>query len=193
MKPELDLVPTPSQTVGPFFQIELTTDEHCVKCIAGSQAGGERAWITFCVLDGDGAPVDDAMLEIWQADCHGKYNHPDDRQPKALDQGWMGFGRLATGEDGTCQLETVKPGPVGHDALQAPHLTVAIFARGMLKQLYTRVYFAGNAANANDPILALVPAGRRETLMAQPDSSRPGHWRLDVRLQGDQETVFFDI
>ncbi|HXY50356.1 MAG TPA: protocatechuate 3,4-dioxygenase subunit alpha [Terriglobales bacterium] len=193
MKRDMDFVPTPSQTVGPFFQIELTTDEHCVKCIAGPQAAGERAWITFRVLDGDGTPVDDAMLEIWQADSHGKYNHPDDRQPKALDEGWIGFGRLATGEDGTCELETVKPGLVGHDALQAPHLTLAIFARGMLKQLYTRVYFAGDAANDNDPILALVPAGRRETLMAQPDSSRPGHWRWDVRLQGDQETVFFDI
>ena len=189
----MDLIPTPSQTIGPFFGIELTTDEHCVKCVARPQAKGERVWITFRVLDGDGAGVDDAMLEIWQADANGKYNHPDDVQPKVLDEGWIGFGRIATGEDGSCLLETIRPGRVGHNTLQAPHLLVAVYARGMLKQLYTRVYFAGDAANEDDPILALVPTDRRRTLLAQRDSSQPGHWRFDVRLQGDQETVFFDL
>ena len=187
------LVPTSSQTVGPFFQIELTTDEHCVQCIAGPNAKGERAWITFRVLDGDDAPVDDAMLEVWQADSQGKYNHPDDSQPQTPDENWIGFGRLATGEDGTCVLETIKPGCVRHNSIQAPHLTVAVFARGMLKQLYTRVYFAGDAANDRDPILSLVPADRRDTLMAKPDSAHPGHWHFDVRLQSEQETVFFDV
>jgi protocatechuate 3,4-dioxygenase, alpha subunit len=189
----MDLVPTPSQTVGPFFQIALTTKEHCVTCLAGPQTKGERTWITFRVLDGDGTAVDDAMLEIWQADSNGKYNHPDDRQPKALEEGWIGFGRLATGEDGSCVLETIRPGCVENDTVQAPHLTLAIFARGMLKQLYTRVYFAGDPRNDQDPILALVPSYRQDTLMAKPDSARPGHWRFDVRLQGDQETVFFDV
>lgn len=189
----MDSVPTASQTVGPFFQIELTTDEHCVRCIAGPKEKGERAWITFRVLDGDGVPVDDAMLEIWQADSNGKYNHPDDPQPGMPDQDWIGFGRLATGEDGSCVLETIKPGCVRHNSTQAPHLTVAVFARGMLKQLYTRVYFAGDAETDRDPILSLVPAERRDTLMAKPDSARPGHWRFDVRLQGEQETVFFDV
>lgn len=193
MKPDPDLVPTPSQTVGPYFAIELTTDEHCVKSVAGPQTKGERVWITFRVLDGDGIPVNDAMLEIWQADANGKYNHPDDLQPKQLDPGWIGFGRLATDEDGGCALETIKPGFVPNGTLQAPHLTVAVFARGMLKQLYTRVYFAGDAANDNDPILRLVPSDRRDTLMAQPDSARPGHWLFDVILQGDRETVFFDV
>ena len=193
MKPEMDLVPTPSQTVGPFFKIELTTDEHCVKCIPGQQAKGERVWITFRVLDGDGAPVEDAMLEIWQADANGKYNHPDDLQPKALDSGWFGFGRIATDDSGVCTLETIKPGRVGHNTLQAPHLLVAVYARGMLKQLYTRVYFAGDPANDSDPILALVLPDRRNTLLAQPDSARPGHWHFDLHLQGDQETVFFDV
>ena len=193
MKPDMDLIPTPSQTVGPFFQIELTTEEHSVKRLAGPTAKGERVWITFRVLDGDGAPVDDAMLEIWQADSGGKYNHPDDLQPKRLDEGWVGFGRLATGEHGSCLLETIKPGCVGPNTLQAPHLTVAVFARGMLKQLYTRLYFAGDPRNENDPILALVPADRRDTLMAKPDSARPGHWHFDVRLQQGQETVFFDV
>ncbi len=194
MKPETDLVPTPSQTVGPFFAIELTTVEHCVKCVASPQAQGKRVWITFRVLDGDGVPVDDAMLEIWQADSNGKYNHPDDVQPKKLDPGWIGFGRIATGEDGCCLLETIRPGNVAQSApAQAPHLTVAVFARGMPKQLYTRVYFAGDAANDEDPILQLVPSERRETLLARPDPARPGYWSFDIRLQGDKETVFFDV
>ena len=190
MKPDIDLVPTPSQTAGPYFRIELTTDEHCVPCVAGPNAQGERLWIMFRVLDGDGAPVNDAMLEIWQADTHGRYNHRDDEQSKPLDPGWVGFGRLGTGEDGICVLETIKPGRV---AEYAPHLAVAVFARGILKQLHTRVYFLGDAANDEDPALQLVPPERRETLLARPDPSRPGHWRFDLRLQGDQETVFFDV
>jgi len=193
LKPDMDLVPTASQTVGPFFRIELTTDEHCIRCIAAPQANGERVWITFRVLDGDGAPVNDAMLEIWQADANGKYNHPDDAQAKQLQPGWLGFGRIATGEDGSCVLETIKPGRVGDGAPQAPHLTVAVFARGMLKQLYTRVYFPGEPANNDDPVLKLVPADRRDTLMTRSDPARPGHWRFDVQLQGERETVFFDV
>jgi protocatechuate 3,4-dioxygenase, alpha subunit len=193
LNPDTNPIPTPSQTVGPFFRIELTTDEHCVKCVAGPQVKGERLWIRFRVLDGDGAPVSDAMLEIWQADSDGKYNHPDDPQSKRLDPGWIGFGRLATGEDGSCVLETIKPGRAPNGTLQAPHLSLAVFARGMLKQLYTRVYFAGDVANDEDPILQLVPVERRGTLMAQADPTRPGYWSFDVRLQGDQETVFFDV
>jgi protocatechuate 3,4-dioxygenase, alpha subunit len=193
LKPDMDLVPTPSQTVGPFFQIELTTDEHSVRSITGPKTKGERAWITFRVLDGDGAPVDDAMLEIWQADSTGKYNHPDDPRPGIPDEGWIGFGRLPTGEDGSCVLETIKPGCVRYNNIQAPHLTLAVYARGMLKQLHTRVYFAGDAANEGDPVLSFVPAERRDTLMAKPDSAHPGHWHFDVRLQGEQETVFFDV
>lgn len=203
-----DFVPTPSQTVGPFFHFELTTDEHCVRCIAGPQAEGERIWITFRVLDGDGAPLNDAMLEIWQADANGIYNHPDDPRSKEgreqnaaradSAQKWLGFGRLATSEDGSCELETIKPGTVAGNAsqgkaAQAPHLNIAVFARGMLKQLYTRVYFAGDESNAADPVLNLVPESRRATLLARPDPSRPNHWRFDVRLQGGQETVFFDV
>jgi protocatechuate 3,4-dioxygenase, alpha subunit len=193
LKPDIDLVPTPSQTVGPFFAIELTTDEHCVKCVASPHAKGERVWITFRVLDGDGVPVNDAMLEIWQADSNGKYNHPEDPQPKTLDPAWQGFGRIATGEDGSCVLETIRPGRIGPGTSQAPHLTMAVFARGMLKPLYTRVYFAGDAANEEDPILRLVPPERRETLVARPSPGRPEYWSFDVRLQGDRETVFFDV
>ena len=189
----MDLVPTPSQTVGPFFHFELTTDEHCVRCIAGPQVKGEHTWITFRVLDGDGLPLNDAMLEIWQADANGIYNHPNDPQAKEVQSGWVGFGRLATDEDGTCELETIKPGHVSGTPPQAPHLNVAVFARGMLKQLFTRVYFADDLANSEDPVLALVPSDRRDTLLAQPDPSRSGHWRFDVRLQGERETVFFDV
>jgi protocatechuate 3,4-dioxygenase, alpha subunit len=193
LKPDTNLVPTPSQTVGPFFRIELTTDEHCVSCVAGPHARGERIWISFRVLDGDDAPVNDAMLEIWQADSNGKYNHPDDTQTKRIEPGWVGFGRLGTGEDGTCVLETIKPGRVPKRTLQAPHLVVAVFARGMLKQLYTRVYFAGDAANHDDPVLELIPPDRRGTLMARPDPARLRYWLFDVRLRGDHETVFFDV
>lgn len=193
MKPDIDLVPTPSQTVGPFFAIELTTEEHCIKRIAGSQAQGKRVWITFRVLDGDDVPVNDAMLEVWQADSNGKYSHPEDLQPKQFDPGWIGFGRIAAGEDGSCVLETIQPGRVAQGTPQAPHLTIAVFARGMLKPLYTRVYFAGDTANDEDPVLRLVPPDRRGTLLARPDPARPGYWSFDVRLQGDQETVFFDV
>jgi protocatechuate 3,4-dioxygenase, alpha subunit len=193
LKPDSNLIPTPSQTVGPFFRIELTSEGHSRNCVAGPQAQGERVWITFRVLDGDGIPVNDAMLEIWQADSNGKYNHPDDRQPKPPDPECFGFGRLGTGDDGTCVLETIRPGQVPNGRLQAPHLTVAVFARGMLKQLHTRVYFAGDAANIDDPVLQLAPLDRRETLMARPDPARPGYWMFDVILQGDRETVFFDV
>jgi protocatechuate 3,4-dioxygenase, alpha subunit len=189
----MDLVPTASQTVGPFFRIELTSEGHCVTRMAGPKTAGERAWITFRVLDGDGAPVNDAMLEIWQADSRGKYYHPDDPRPGTSDEGWVGFGRLQTADDGSCVLETIKPGPVRYNTVQAPHLTVAVYARGLLKQHHTRVYFAGDAANEADPILALVPAERRGTLMAKPDPARPGHWQFDVWLQGEQETVFLDV
>jgi len=193
LKPDTHLIPTASQTVGPFFSIELTTAGHSVTCLAGLEDRENRVWIRFQVLDGDGAPVDDAMLEIWQADSNGKYNHPEDVQAKKPASGWMGFGRIGTGEDGTCVLETIRPGRVAQGIAQAPHLSVAVFARGMLKPLYTRVYFAGEAANAEDPILRLVPPARRDTLLALPDPARPGHWSFDVRLQGDRETVFFDV
>jgi protocatechuate 3,4-dioxygenase, alpha subunit len=191
----MNLIPTPSQTVGPFFHLNLTADKHCVRCIAGPAAKGERVWLACHVLDGDGQPVNDAMIEIWQADAEGRYNSPEDPNGRAADPACRGFGRLATGEDGSCEFETIRPGRVpGPDNIfQAPHLAVAIFARGMLKQLYTRIHFAGDPANQEDPVLALVPQERRETLMAQPDPTRANGWRFEIRLQGEQETVFFDV
>lgn len=191
----MDLVPTPSQTVGPFFHFCLTTPKKCVRRIAGTKAKGERVWLTCRVLDGDALPLDDSMIEIWQADAAGRYNSADDSRSKSADPECSGFGRMETNEDGTCEFETIRPGrvPGPGNTLQAPHLNVAVFARGMLKQLYTRIYFAGDPANSEDPILALVPPARRETLLAQPDSTQPSRWHFVIRLQGDQETVFFEV
>jgi len=190
----MDFVPTPSQTVGPYFRIGLT-EKYSKPLIAGPQAKGERLWLNIRVLDGDNLPVNDSLIEIWQADASGKYKHPDDPQPRTPDADWDGFGRMGTDENGCCQFETVKPGrvPGPGSSLQAPHLNLAVYARGMLKQFYTRIYLAGDAANREDPVLALVPPERRGTLEAQPDPAQPGYWRFDIHLQGDSETVFFDV
>ena len=135
------------------------------------------------------------MIELWQANAAGKYNHPDDPQSTAADPDCSGFGRLGTDRDGICVFETIKPGrvPGNEGTLQAPHLNVSLFARGVLKRLATRIYFDGDPANPEDPILALVPPERRNSLMARPDPSHPTDWRIDVRLSGECETVFFDI
>lgn len=191
---EQDLVPTPSQTVGPFFHLGMTA-KRPDGCLAGPGAKGERLRIACRVFDGDGAPVPDAILEIWQANAEGKYNHPDDVQEKPLDPAFYGFGRMATAEDGSCVFETVKPGraPGNGDALQAPHLNVSVFARGLLQRLATRIYFEGDPANGEDPVLALPLPERRHTLMARPDPTQPGFWCFDIYLCGDRETVFFDV
>lgn len=190
----MNLIPTPSQTVGPFFHFCLTAQGKCTPEIASQKIKGERVRLVCRVFDGDGALLKDAMIEIWQADSEGKYNHPDDAQAGKVDPDFRGFGRMGPGDDGICEFETIKPGRVpGPQNLQAPHLNVALFARGLLKQLYTRIYFAGDPANREDDVLALVPEDRRETLMAHPDSSHPGVWRFDFHLQGENETVFFDV
>jgi protocatechuate 3,4-dioxygenase, alpha subunit len=191
----MELIPTPSQTVGPFFQVHLTAEKQCVACIAGPQAKGERVRLSCRVLDGNASPVNDAMIEIWQADAEGRYNSSEDPNCQAADPGCGGFGRLGTNEDGTCEFDTIKPGrvPGPENTLQAPHLSVTVFGRGLLKQLHTRIYFAGDPANPQDPVLALVPEQRRQTLMAQSDLAHPGRWNFNIRLQGHQETVFFNV
>jgi protocatechuate 3,4-dioxygenase alpha subunit len=215
----MDLIPTPSQTVGPYFHLGCTTT-HAVGCIAGQNARGERVRLVCRVLDGDGLPVDDAMIEIWQADSEGRYSRPADCQaeaadpdradpgcadPGCADPGCGGFGRLATDANGTCVFETIRPGRVPCEAgsLQAPHLNVSVFARGVMRRLVTRAYFAGDPANHECPILAFVPKERQSTLMAhrdsrnrysdKPDSDKSGEWHFDVRLCGEHETVFFDV
>jgi len=189
-----DLTPTPSQTVGPYLHLGLT-DRNSVSCLASNDVQGERMRLSCRVLDGDGIPVPDAMIELWQADSAGNYNHPDDPRRSRGNPAFHGYGRLPTGDDGICIFETIKPGPVPglNGQMQAPHFNVSVLGRGLLKRLSTRIYFAGEALNSTDQALALVPADRRHTLLAEPESERPNGWRFDVRLCGEGETVFFDV
>jgi protocatechuate 3,4-dioxygenase alpha subunit len=190
----MDLTPTPSQTVGPYLHLGLT-GSRSIPCVAADGVKGERIRLICRVLDGDGNPVDDAMIELWQADAKGIYNHPDDPQSAKISPDFRGFGRMATGEDGVCVFETIKPGrvPGPNGKLQAPHINVSVLGRGLLKRLATRIYFTGEGANPEDAVLASVPENRRSTLLAQADPSHAGEWRFDVRLCGDSETVFFDV
>jgi len=181
----------PSQTVGPFFHLGLTANA-AVGCLAAQEASGERIRLRFRLLDGDGAPVPDGMIELWQADASGRYNHSEGTRES--DPAFSGFGRLATDAEGVCTFETVQPGrvPNGSRGFQAPHINVSVFARGLLARLCTRVYFDGDPALPGDAVLALVPAERRHTLLAK-RGTVPGDWTFDIHLQGPQETVFFDI
>ncbi len=190
----MEHVPTPSQTVGPYLHIGLT-NRHSVTRIASPEVAGERVRLKCRVLDVDNAPVNDAMIEIWQADAEGRYNHPDAPQAPVPDSPFQGFGRAATDQAGSCEFETIRPGRAHGpgNTMQAPHLNVAVYARGILLQLYTRIYFAGDPANDGDAVLSLVPADRRETLIAHPDPQQSGSWLFDIHLSGDQETVFFDV
>jgi protocatechuate 3,4-dioxygenase, alpha subunit len=191
-KPE-QLGSLPSQTVGPFFHLGLTVDETLGR-LWTEQAKGERIRLRFRLLDGDGAPVPDGMIELWQADASGKYSHSADTQERGADAAFRGFGRLATDAEGACMFETILPGRVadGHGGFQAPHVNVSVFARGLLSRLCTRVYFEGDPAIGEDPVLALAPGDRRQTLMARRGAA-PGDWIFDIHLQGAQETVFFDV
>ncbi len=193
---------TPSQTVGPYFAYGLTpelyrfphrsavTDQPLQR-----DTEGERIRIEGRVLDGKGEPIPDAMIEIWQANAHGRYNHPaDQRQDNRLDPAFKGFARTGTGVDPEQRfvVDTVKPGAIGDG--QAPHLNVILFMRGLLTHLYTRIYFSDEAANADDPVLALLPEDRRATLIAERDETPAGiTYRIDIHMQGRNETVFFDV
>lgn len=190
----MSFIPSASQTVGPFFNFGLTTNP-LLGVLAREGARGERIRLRFRVLDGDGAPAPgDAMIEIWQADAAGRYRHPLDPQCAECDPNFTGFGRLETDLDGICTFETVKPGRVpGPGGLQAPHINVTVFARGLQRHLTTRACFENDAANAEDPTLALVPEDRRHTLMARPLPGEPDTWLMEIRLQGADETVFFDV
>ena len=189
---------TPSQTVGPFFAYGLVSDgayewpDAFSHDLVTPDTLGERIRIVGHVYDGDGAPVPDAMLEIWQADSQGRFSDPQDTRGQP-NTSFRGFGRSGTSPEGAFAFETIKPGAVPGDggAMQAPHIVMAIFARGMLLQLYTRIYFEGEAANDSDPVLAQVPHDRRATLIASRECD--AIYRFDVRLQGDDETVFFEV
>jgi len=189
----MSLHATTSHTVGPFFTIGLTRLNQAE--VAGPGVAGERIVIEGRVLDGDGKPVPDALVELWQANSHGKYAHPEDKQEKAVEPGFKGYGRLPTDDAGKFRFTTIKPGAVpGPDGKpQAPHIAVSVFARGLQRRLVTRVYFPDEPANATDFALNRVEPARRATLVAKKVAGQSGTLEWNVILQGAGETVFFDI
>ena|SRR5258708_23327433 len=187
---------TSSQTVGPFFSPALLRKDAVRNVLTQPETAGESIRIEGRILDGDGLPIPDAMIEIWQANAHGRYNHPADTGSAALDPSFLGFGGSGTDEDGRYWFETVKPGPVPFDGKrwQAPHICVTIFARGILNHLVTRLYFADEPANTLDPVLNAVPRDRQATLFATPEQGEAlVTYRFDIVLQGANETVFFNV
>ncbi len=173
---------TPSQTVGPFFHIGfgwLNSND------LATHASGERITISGKIMDGDNQPITDALIEIWQADADGNY---------APATNFNGFGRVATDEHGAFGFVTIKPGRVmgADNLLQAPHINVSIFMRGLLKRLVTRIYFADEVSNQDDAVLQLVAAERRATLLASKIEQDASKWQWNIVAQGEHETVFFD-
>ena len=189
------LIPTPSNTVGPFFHLGMDRPEWAD--LTRDNPQGEKIAIEGRIIDGDGAPVPDAVVEVWQANAAGRYRHSDDRQDdKPIDPNFRGFGRAATNGEGRFRIVTIKPGPVPGrgNALQAPHINVALFARGLLKHLFTRIYFADEAANASDPLLSSIDDDTvRSSLLARREGGTPPVYRFDIVMQGEGETAFLDI
>ena len=168
------LVATASQTIGPFFHFAVVDQR--LGLMTERFSGGEPVRLSIRITDGNDEPVSDALVELVQDGV---------------------FGRMAAGQDGTCEFKTVRPGTTARKhggADHASHIDVCLFARGLLRQLHTRIYFAGDAALASDPTLTLVPTERRSSLIATPDpSGAEGAWVFHIRLQGSSETVFFDV
>jgi protocatechuate 3,4-dioxygenase, alpha subunit len=190
------LGPTPSQTVGPYFTLRLSGEGENILLASGQS--GTPIVIEGRVLDGDRNHIEDALLEIWQANAAGRYRHPDDTRDLELDSGFTGFGRAITDfNTGIYRFETVKPGlvPDVEGAFQAPHISLIVQGRGMLNPVFTRIYFSDEeVANADDLILRSIPPKRRNTLIAELiDGSEPPTYRFDVLFQGDDETVFLDF
>jgi protocatechuate 3,4-dioxygenase alpha subunit len=183
-----DLQTTPSQTVGPFFSIGLPWADGPFVVAEGTP---DAFRVVGKVLDGAGEPVPDALIEVWQADPDGRFDHPDDPRGAVAREGFRGFGRGETDVSGRFWFLTVKPGPLPapDGGTEAPHLNISVFCRGMLVRLVTRMYFPDEAANADDPVLHTIN-DRRGTLIAEP---APYGFRFDIHLQGDDETVFFDL
>jgi len=188
----MSLITTSSQTVGPYVKIGF--ESLAIEDLAPAGATGERITLTGRVLDGDGEPVNDGVVEIWQANAHGKYAHPEDAQDKPLDTAFRGFGRSLTRTDGGFRFTTIKPGavPGPGGATQAPHIVVTVFMRGLLKHLITRVYFPDEPTNADDLVLKLVPQERRASLIAKHAPGDKAVLEWNVVVQGKDETVFFD-
>ena len=193
---------TPFQPVGPYFHVMLDGLGR-VSRLLRDDAIGERITIVGVLRDGAGQPVPDGMIELWQADAEGRYAHPEDPRMPSADAGFWGYGRLDTDDAGCYRFETIKPGRVpGPDGTpeQAPHILVSVYAPGILKRCVTRMYFDGDPANEADPVLQLVPADRRHTLLAKRDGTpgaeapaKAASYVFDIFLQGENETVFFDI
>lgn len=202
---------TPGQTLGPFFQQGLMRTAAVFQVpglcndssdvfdhvLAGAGTFGERIAIEGVVHDGLGQPIGDALLELWQANGHGRYHHPLDTSGRDIDPEFTGYGRAATDARGCFGFRSIKPGAVAGPAgsVQAPHLNLVLGARGMTRHAFTRVYFEGDARLEQDPILSLVPERRRPTLLARASGQRDGAtlYRFDIHLQGEDETVFFDL
>jgi protocatechuate 3,4-dioxygenase, alpha subunit len=187
---------TSSQTVGPFFAPALLREDARRNVLTRPDTVGERIRIEGRVLDGDGVPVPDALIEIWQANAQGRYNHAADQGAAQLDSSFLGFGRSGTAEDGSYWFETVKPGLVPFDGerMQAPHICVTVFSRGLLNHLVTRLYFEDESGNVLDPVLQYVPNDRRATLLARREArDKVVVYRFDIVLQGADETVFFNL
>jgi protocatechuate 3,4-dioxygenase, alpha subunit len=182
---------TPSQTVGPYFAIGLPWD---VGPFAVAEGTAGAITIAGTIYDGSGEPIPDFLLETWQADPSGRFADMHGYGERSELEGFRGFARYGVEDgDGTFEIVTVKPGPVEGlgDTVQAPHIDVSLFARGMLNRAVTRIYFADETdVNAADPVLASVPESRRGTLLAQPVD---GGYRFDIRVQGEGETVFFAV
>ncbi len=189
-----ELPQTPSQTIGPFFHDALMRDGADDLDPAGE--AGDPIVIAGAVLDGAGDVVSDAMVEVWQSDGWGRYRHPADARAGDVPRTFIGFGRVASTDEGTYRIRTVLPGTVVGPGgkVQAPHLNVHVFARGVLDKLATRIYFEGQRSNEHDAVLNAVPTPRRATLLAGNEREEDGvrYYRLNIVLQGKGETVFFE-
>jgi len=183
---------TPFSTVGPFFKLLVRGRAEGTDCLVTDATRGERITITGRLTAGDGAAVDDGLVEIWQADADGRYHHPDDPNHAGADPAFLGFGRAATAAGGVFSFRTIRPGVVQSTdhGVQAPHVLVSVMARGVMSRCWTRLYFDGDPRNAADPILQLVPASRRDTLIAR--RTGDGVYEFNIVLQGERETVFFE-
>ena len=182
---------TSYQTVGPYFKIGL--EAFYRNDLTNPNTPGRIVEVTGAVLDADRAPVPDAVLEIWHADSSGRYMVQP--QAKPFDDTFIGFGRVPTNEAGEFQFRTIKPGAIQASGpeLQAPHILVSVFMRGLLYRLITRIYFSDEPGNANDPVLRSVEQHRRGSLIAQADPGRPDRYEWNIYLQGENETVFFEL
>ncbi len=182
------LIASASQTVGPFFHFGPGSHPELGSLLTPGTRG-ERLDLQVRVFDGDGVPVPDAFVEIWQADAEGHYVLPAPGAPRT--DAFGGFGRLPTKADGSCTFQTIRPGAPATG--EAAHVNLCVFMRGLLRHVYTRLYFAGDPRLDADPVLMLVPADRRATLVAHPERAGSATWTFDIHLQGDRETVFFDL